>query len=137
MTRLTKRPDWRVHLDALVFERLRVPFAWGHHDCVLFAADAVLATTGVDLAADVRQYSTARQALRMIRARGGLRSIVGSALGWPLPPAYACTGDVALLPMCGRDALGIVINGGQIAGPGADGLHIAPLGDALCVWRVG
>lgn len=130
-------PHWLVCLDAFLVERMHRQFTWGAHDCALFAADAVLATTGVDPAADLRGYGTARQALRLIRQRGGLRAIADKALGPALPARYACRGDVALLPMGGREALGVVINGQQVAGPGATGLHMAPLLDALCAWRVG
>lgn len=135
--RLLKRPNWRVHLDALVFSRLRMPFVWGQNDCALFAADAVAVMTNSDLARDLRGYTGARQALRLIQSRGGLRAIVDRALGGALPATYACTGDIALMRMGGRDALGVVINATQVAGPGADGLHVAPLCDALCAWRVG
>jgi len=130
-------PNWRVHLDALVFSRLRTPFQWGVHDCALWAADAVHATTGFDPAAELRGYTTARQALRLIRARGGLRAMAERALGHALAPQYACRGDVVLMPMGRRQALGVVINADQVAGPGAFGLHVAPLREALWAWRVG
>ena len=133
-------PDWRVHLDALVFARINTPFAWGSNDCALFAADAVQVTTGVDMAAQLRGYSTAREALRIIRKHGGLWGIATLALGQPLSPAYACPGDVALVPSSvgsKREALAVCVSCDKAAAPGASGLHIVPIDRALCVWRVG
>lgn len=135
---LSHLPNWRALLDAYILERLRQPFAWGVNDCALFAAGAVLATTGRDPAAELRgSYTTGNQAMRIIRAHGGLQAIATRALGHALAPTYACLGDVVMLLVDGREALGVVINSQQVAGPGADGLHVAPLSDALWAWRVG
>ena len=55
---------WRQQLDALIASRMAAPFAWGAHDCCLFAADAVLAQTGEDPAAEFRgTYASAAEAL--------------------------------------------------------------------------
>jgi hypothetical protein len=141
MTRpLEHKSNWRVYLDALLFARLQTPFRWGTNDCALFAADAVRDTTGVDLAVDLRGYSTARQALRIIRACGGLPAIATRALGEPIPSTYACTGDVALVPASNtgkRLALAVCVSAEKAASPGADGLQFVPMHHAHCVWRVG
>ena len=42
--------DWPERLAAFVEARRAMPFRWGQNDCALFAADAVAAVTGVDLA---------------------------------------------------------------------------------------
>lgn len=134
------KDDWRVHLDSLVYERLNAPFRWGSNDCALFAADAVQATTGVDFAAKLRGYRTAREALRIISARGGLVSIATRALGAALAPIFACTGDIALVPSSRgskRVSLAVCLSCDKAAVPGAMGLQIVPIDRALCVWRVG
>ena len=45
--------------------------------------------------------------------------------------------DVLLVSMGKRTALGVLLDGGMLVGPGAGGLCSAPLSDALCAWRVG
>lgn len=133
-------PHWRIYLDALVCARLHSPFAWGSNDCALFAADAVMATTGIDLAADMRGYSTAREALRLMRQRGGLWGIATMTLGQPLSPTYACTGDVALVASSAaskREALAVCVSADKAVVPGPEGLHAVPMDYARCVWRVG
>ena len=58
--------DTRQAADALIAERRLMPFARGTNDCCMFAADAVLAMTGRDLAADWRgTYSDDRGALHV------------------------------------------------------------------------
>lgn len=133
---MTRKPDWPLWLDALVTERLTAPFAWGRNDCALFAADAVQAITGVDLAASLRGYRGPRQALRVLAAHGGVRGIAARALGASQPATDAREGDVALLPVGRREALALVY-GGMVVAPGPGGLHWVPLPDALCAWRVG
>ena len=134
---LHRLPDWRLHLDALVTDRMARPFAWGAQDCALFAADAVLAITGTDLAADLRGHRSARQALRAIRNGGGLFALASRALGPAAGVHNASEGDVLLVGMGKRVALGVMLPGRMVVGPGATGLCSAPLTDALCAWRVG
>src|SRR5258708_4686376 len=62
-TRMKRLEDWVVRLEAFIKERTAQPFKWGSQDCCLFAADAIEAITGVDLAADFRgKYSGAETA---------------------------------------------------------------------------
>lgn len=49
--------DWPERLAGFLDSRQGEPFAWGSNDCALFAADAVQAITGVDLAREFRGYS--------------------------------------------------------------------------------
>jgi hypothetical protein len=95
---LTPRPaGWADRLAALIRERRRAPFVWGQHDCCLWAADAVLAIRGFDLAADYRgTYSTAAGALRALRARGHRLPVdaADAALGERRIAAMAKIGDV-------------------------------------------
>lgn len=64
-------PDWDARLAAYL-EPLRArPFAWGKHDCCLFAAGAVLAMTGVDPMPEFRgRYSTPIGSLRALTRYG-------------------------------------------------------------------
>jgi hypothetical protein len=110
------------------------PFAWGGHDCCLFASDAVQALTGHDPAADLRGYRTEREALRIIQAQGGLRAIAQARAGAEVPVLAAQVGDVGLLPLDGRDTLA-VCGGAHWLAPGALGLAALPLDAAVAAWR--
>ncbi len=130
-------PDWPERLAALIETRRHAPFAWGSHDCMLFAADAVLACTGRDPAAEWRgRYTTEAQA-EAIMGEGGLYALVrqvedarGTAL---CPPHLAQRGDTALV-MRGNQAIMGVVLGDQVALPGLDGLVFVPLAAARRAW---
>lgn len=131
-------------LASLIADRQQSMFAWGVHDCCLWASDAIHAQVGADPAALIRgRYATALQAARVIRACGPtLADIATAALGSPLRhPMLACAGDVGLVEIAGHDsdwpdALGVCI-GEWWACPGRDGLTLQPMGAARISWRVG
>jgi len=134
---MTRKPDWALWLDALVTARLFEPFSWGSNDCALFAADAVQAVTGTDLAQAIRGYRGPRQALRVLADHGGVRAIACAALGNPHEDIIdSRDGDIAMIVSGKREALSLVY-GGMAVAPGPDGLHWVPLPNALCAWRVG
>lgn len=128
MTPLVVRlPHWRSALSKCIEEALQRPFEWGRHDCALFAADAVLAMTGVDPAEGWRgRYSTPRGAIRVLR-RDGYDDHIAYAEGY-LPevhPARAAMGDIVMVETPVGVALG-VLTGAVIAVPDADGLGFVP-----------
>lgn len=129
-------PDWQLRLQAFAQSRDRRPFAWGLNDCATFAADGVQALTGVQLLPDLRGHCTARQALAALRQLGGLCAIATRALGPPISPRRANIGDVILLPMGKREALGLC-NGITVLGPGRDGMVAISMRLARLAWRVG
>ncbi len=141
LARLSRLTDWRLRFDALITERLRAPFAWGSNDCALFAADNVLALTGVDPAFGLRSHASARQAARSLRQHGGLAALVDLHLGSSCNAAQAVQGDVVMVPMNtesgGRLALGVCLSAEFAAGPGAFGLLQTSMANAVCAWRVG
>jgi hypothetical protein len=116
--RLDRLPDWRARLGHHGRASARCPFAWGAHDCALFAAGAVQAITGLDIAAEWRgRYTTARGAMRVLRRDGG-DGLVGLAQARfdEIPVATAQVGDLAVLPSESDDrragfdhVLGVVI----------------------------
>ena len=154
---LSRLPDWRLRFDALITDRLRAPFAWGSNDCVLFAADNVLAITGVDLADGFRAHTNARGAAKALRRHGGLAALVERALGPSCHATAATQGDVVMVLMgagmgdgvgdgmgeasdtgfATRSALGVCLNPQSAIGPGVDGLLQIPMARALCAWKVG
>jgi hypothetical protein len=112
--------DWQVRFEAFARERVRRPFAWGENDCAHFAADAVQAITGQRLCEDLRGYSTAREATRVLGEFGGVRGLATLALGEPIPVLMATVGDVVVIPAGKREALA-VCNGAPPSRPGRPG----------------
>ena len=127
--------EWRGRLDAFIAERMNTPFAWGVHDCCLFAADAVFVMTGDDPAAGLRgTYSDAASAARVLAANGGLEGVAGLG-GARLPSALAaCVGDVGIVPFDGRETLA-VCNGPNWIAAAAEGLTALPFEAAAAAWR--
>lgn len=134
---MQRLPDWPARFAALVRQRRAHPFVWGQHDCVLWAADVVLALTGADFGAQYRgTYSTALQAAHLVEDLGGLTAIVSSYLGEPISPSMARVGDIGLVSDGGRDLVA-VCNGAHWLAPGASGLAVLSLNAGVSAWRVG
>jgi len=133
---LTRFPDWQVRFEAFMRERAAMPFAWGRNDCALFAADAVLALTGVDVVPAGLRGKGARAAWRIVRDHGGMQALASEVMGDPVPLLTARIGDVMLLALPRRQALGIC-NGQTVLGPGPAGVVAMPMAHALACWRVG
>lgn len=135
---MPRRDDWPEQLAAAVDAARARPFAWGEHDCCLWAADAIAAMTGEDFAAGFRgAYSTAAGAVEILAHWGSLRGLAGRHLGDEIAPRLAGRGDIVLAETDGRPSLGVCI-GLVAAFTGADGLEFLALEDAACVaaWRV-
>jgi len=146
---LARIEGWEGAFLALIQARARAPLHWGTHDCCLFAADVVLAVTGVDLGTPFRgRYKTPRGALGALRrfAGGGVAAaaekIAERYAIREIPPLMARRGDVGLLPAVaapgsGFDgALGVCV-GATWAVAGTCGLDHVPLAAALRAWRIG
>jgi hypothetical protein len=135
LTGLPRLPDAPQRLQQLVLDRMGARFAWGVHDCVLWAADAVAAQLGTDPAQGLRgTYSTERQARRLLAPLGGMCGLATAVLGAPLPvPLLARIGDVGLLP-CGTMA---VCGGETWLVLSRQGMGHVALAEAQQAWRVG
>jgi hypothetical protein len=133
---MTRPYDWMLRLERLAAERRAMGFAWGVNDCCMWAADVVLAVTGVDPAADLRgSYATEAQALAVIEQAGGLRALAAARLGPEVPVLAAQTGDVGLVEQpSGVLALAACLGGSwQAVGP--EGLWAVPLSWVVAAWR--
>lgn len=106
-----RRGDWEQAFAAYLAGCEGRPYAWGEHDCLLFAAGAAIAITGEDPAAHVRgRYRSKRGALRVLRelGHGSLEAAIDAR--YPETPiGFARRGDWALY----ETAVGVVV--GRIA----------------------
>lgn len=127
-------PDWPARLQALITERLHMPFTWGRQDCCLFVCDAVLALTGHDPAAGLRGYKTERGAARVLKQHGGVHQLAQTRLGVAIPLSLAQVGDVGLVQQGGRDSLALWAGAAWLA-PGPQGLVSLPFTAAVAAWR--
>lgn len=131
---ISRYPDWQSRLQAAIAARQARPFEWGVQDCCLFVCDCIEAMTGHDPAADVRGYSTDREAARLVRELGGMRAIGASRFGAEIAPAMAQVGDVGLVLHDGRESLALC-GGTHWVAPGVESLAVLPLRSALAAWR--
>lgn len=134
---MTRHPDWRQRLTAYLRARAGQPYRPGRHDCALFAAGAVEAMTGVDLARGWRGYRTLAEGRRKLADGGhaGLGDLCAAHFE-AVAPLKARPGDVALVPLPdGGEALGIV-QGSAIYLVTPQGLGLLPLTAAARVFRV-
>jgi hypothetical protein len=108
-----RHDNWERALSCYLTECSNTAFAWGEHDCCLFAANTVLAMTGTDFAAPFRgKYSTALGSVRALKryGSGDLHSTLIDVLGSPVPNLLAKRGDVALVEIDGQLSAGIHYN---------------------------
>lgn len=126
---LVRRPNWPELLHAYIESRRFMPFEWGHNDCGLFAADAIIAITGTDLAADLRGYKSGRGAASRIAKAGGMRGLAGSLI--EKKHGFASRGDLVLVELDARETFGVVAGNGFWCGPGENGLVFRPMSEVV------
>jgi uncharacterized protein DUF6950 len=102
--------DWHARLVAYLDLCRGRSFAYGQHDCALFAAGAIEAMTGEDPAREWRgRYTTLRGGLRVIRKSGYHDHIEAvAALFVEIPVDQALPGDLAVVGSEHGPALGVV-----------------------------
>jgi len=136
MSAISRLPGWPELLAAFIDARRHMPFAWGSNDCALFAADAVREMTGVDFAADHRSHDSADSAARALAAVGGLHELAAACLPEREAVGLAQRGDVVMVPIDGRDTLGIVVGNGCWCAPGESGLVFRPMSEVPAAFAV-
>jgi hypothetical protein len=141
---LSRKPNWQTELHSFLQSRRSAEFRYGSFDCCLFACDAILAMTHVDIAAPFRgQYGSRSEAYRAIEAYAGRASVeavterVISENGMPeVTPLKARRGDLVLLRRPKDFSLAIVGLDGAILAAGARGFERVPSCFAVRAWRV-
>jgi hypothetical protein len=146
---LTRVQHWDTRaLHEFLLARASAPFAWGAHDCALFAADAIQAMTGVDIAEDFRgKYSDEAGAIAAIGEVCGGSTVADAAAycaqkhglaEWGMP-LLARRGDLVVVRNGdGSLIAGLIhLNGRHIVAAGEKGLLRLPIRNALRAWHVG
>lgn len=150
MIRPRRVKGWEGRLAAAFEAAGERDFAYGRFDCLLFVAECVEATTGVDLAAELRgSYEGREGALEVLRGLARLpqadmdRALEGTVtrfLGQPVAPGFARRGDVVTVDSGGHGlAAAVVAFDGVTAWLVSDGrgLRRAPVRLWRAAWRVG
>lgn len=106
---LTRLTDWQPRLSAWLREVNGRPIAPGRHDCCLFGAGAVLAQTGVDIAAPWRgRYTTFSGGRRVLRKSGHADHVALIAATLPeIHASAAREGDIGLVETEAGPAVGV------------------------------
>lgn len=115
MVKILRKETWAADLTAYLATIAAQSLIPGQHDCALFAAGAVEAMTGVDLAAEWRgTYDSLPKGMRRLKAAGhrNLASLLASLLP-EVPAAQAHPGDVVLVE--GPEGPGMGILQGHLA----------------------
>jgi cell wall-associated NlpC family hydrolase len=144
---MRRKHSWPEDLHAFIEARKSEPFAWGKNDCCIFAADAILAMTGIDVAADYRGKSYSDEAgafaeLHQVTGGATVEDAAVYAAGKyglkSLPsPLFAQRGDLVLFNGDAGLALGIVhLNGRHALVVSTKGLARVPVKNCLKAWRV-
>lgn len=106
---LSRAPDWEERLAVYLDRVSDEPFAWGSHDCALFAAGAVKAMTGTDPAEDFRGTYSDRAGAAAALKQHGAGTLLKTATAWlghSKHPAFAQRGDIV---MKDRTTLGVCV----------------------------
>ena len=120
---------WQTELHKYIQSRRGMPFAWASNDCSTFAADAVLAITGTDIADDFRSpYTDEASAFALIKSVTGGTTVADAAAHCAAKhglPEYkhvlqAKRGDLVVIHNGGRLVAGVV---------NLDGRYVLSVGD--------
>jgi len=144
---LTRTDHWATReLNTHLEDTASTPFEWGTHDCALFAANAIEAMTGVDIASDFRgQYTDEASAMEAIQSITGGTTVEDAAAYCAAKhglvelehPLMAQRGDLVVLEDSGRIIAGIVhLTGRHIVAAGEHGLKRIPITSVKRAWRV-
>jgi hypothetical protein len=144
---LIKKEHWHTRaFDTFLRERATTPFTWGDNDCCTFAADAIHAITGTDIAADFRgKYTTEIGALRAIAKVTGGTTVADAAaycaakhgLVEHTYPLMAKRGDLVVLDNDGNLIAGVVhLNGRHVISVSESGAVRLPITSIVRAWSL-
>lgn len=107
-----KLDNWAARLDATIEDHKNIPFNYGVSDCIIFAANCVLATTGIDFMSGVRgTYDSYDQAEKIIEYFGGLKKGLDKKLeivkAFTTTKELAARGDIVLIKTGDKEFAGV------------------------------
>lgn len=133
---LRRRQNWRSLFFDFIEARRATPLVWGSSDCGLFGADAAIAITGFDVAAELRGYDSAEGAAKAL-LRSGHRSMK-SYLDERLPRVdRPRCGDFVVIPGPPLGVLLVFDRAGGAWGQGEHGLVRGPVQPGAVFWGIG
>jgi len=142
---LLKKEHWETRaFHDFLLSQVNVPFAWGTSDCCLFAANALLAITGTDIADDFRgKYATEREAFVLIRTLTG-GSTTADAVAYAASkhglvereyPLMAQRGDLVVIANGDQLVAGVVhLNGSDVVSVAETGPVRLPITSVVHSW---
>jgi hypothetical protein len=142
---MIRLPDWQSRLSSYVTRNATTRFKYAEFDCGLFVAGAIEATTGLDVARELKGcYTNRTEAFVAIKTLCGtatmeaLGEFLAAKNGFPeVPVLMAQRGDAVMLRHGRRSSLGIVsMLGSEILTPYKDGLLRLPLSHATRAWHI-
>lgn len=113
-----------------ISERLEWPFAWGSHDCVLFAIGWLSIRAGREMMPVLPKWTNAKEAAAVVESVGGLECQYDQHLT-RINPNFARDGDIALV-----NGTTYLFSGAQIVGPGINGLIFMDRKHACSAWSL-
>ena len=119
-----------VTLADYITSHLSTPFEWGKFDCILFASGWARHATGVDHLAGTPPWASANQAMRAVKALGGIEVILDARFD-RIHPNMAKDGDLAPYQEAAH-----LFSGVHIVGPGESGLVFTDRMKADGAWSV-
>jgi hypothetical protein len=135
-----------VPFTAFLKQAKSTPFKWGSNDCCLFAANAVLAITGTDLADDFRgKYTDEASAFALIKTVTGGTTVADAAaycakkhnLTEYAHPLMAKRGDLVVISNAGNLIAGVVhLNGREVVSVNDQGMVRLPITSITRSWSI-
>lgn len=134
-----KRPMNQKKFWKAIEEARAKPFEWGAHDCVTFALNCVVASTGNDsyrsrVAEVFGEWTNAREAARIYG--DDLVAPISRILGEPVSWVRLTQGDVAVFVDDEGRQVVAVHDGVSLITPNAIGVRSVSADRALCGWKV-
>ena len=138
---MERHQDWPTLLSNFISSHHSKEFKYGEHDCCLYACDAVLAMTGVDIAEEFRGYDkdTLPKILKESKGVAGIATKITKKFNLAtIPPSFAQRGDLAYLKdASGQAVIGIVSMRGDVYVASELGVVAFPIDQCIRAWRVG
>lgn len=131
--------NWYGEYGKAVAAVVGMPFEWGVHDCVTFAARVVDAISDLAVTASFRakyQWNSKETAYAIISQAGGLEALVVEFLGDPVPWSRLSTGDIVLAIQSDGSEIICVHDGHNLIAPGAVGVISVRLSAAVKGWSI-